>query len=92
MIKKGDIVRFNAVTPEWGLIDWEMESGDTEYSDFIEWLDGEIAEVTDVVATGPDGEPLYVDLRFEDLHNLYAISIVHVEPMPGVILFRRQAS
>ena len=92
MVKVGDAVRFNAVTQDWGLIDWEMESGDQDYSDFIEWLDGWIAEVTDIVATGPSGEPLYVDLRFDDLHNLYAISIVHVEAMPGVLLFRRKAS
>jgi hypothetical protein len=92
MVKVGDAVRFNAVSGDWGLIDWEMESGDQDYSDFIEWLDGGIAEVTDIVATGPNGEPLYVDLRFDDLHNLYAISIVHVEAMPGVLLFRRKAS
>jgi len=92
MVKVGDAVRFHAAIEGWGLIDWEMESGDSDYSDFIGWLDGELAEVTDIVVAGPDGEPLCVDLRFDDLHNLYAISIVHVEPMPGVILFRRKAS
>jgi len=92
MVKVGDTVRFHAAIEGWGLIDWEMESGDQDYVDFIEWLDGDIAEVTDVVSTGPDGEPLYVDLCFDNLHNLYAISIVHVEAMPGVLLFRRKAS
>ncbi len=91
MVKVGDTVRFSAVTETFGLIDWEIQ-GDDAIAELVEWLDGELAEVTDVVSTGPDGEPLYVDLRFDDLHNLYAISIVHVEPMPGVILFRRKAS
>jgi hypothetical protein len=92
MLKVGDAVRFHAEIEGWGLIDWEMESDDQSYVEFIEWLDGEIAEVTDIVATGPNGTPLCVDLRFDDLHNLYAISIVHVEPMPDVLLFRRRAS
>jgi len=91
MVKVGDAVRFHAAIEGWGIIDWEMESEDQDYSDFIEWLDGEIAEVTDVVITGPEGAPLYVDLRFDDLHNLYSISVVHIEPAPGVLLFRRKA-
>jgi hypothetical protein len=91
MVKVGDTVRFNAVTETFGLIDWEIQ-GDDAIAELVEWLDGELAEVTDVVSTGPDGEPLYVDLRFDDLHNLYAISVVHIEPTPGVLLFRRKAS
>jgi hypothetical protein len=91
MIKQGDIVQFHATTEGWGIIDWELSGADEEYVELLEHLDGEVATVTDVIIDS-HGEPLYVDLRFDDLHNLYAISIVHVEPVKNVIPFRRKAS
>ena len=91
MVKKGDIVQFHAVTETWGIFDWELSGADEEYVELLEHLDGEVATVTDVIIDSR-GEPLYVDLRFDDLHNLYAISIVHVEPIKNVIPFRRKAS
>ena len=86
MVKVGDTVRFHA---EFGLIDWKLE-GDAELVRLIEWLDGDLAEVTSIEVSH-EGEPLYVDLMFE-VHRLYAISVVHLEPVPGVIIFRRRAS
>jgi len=88
MVKKGDIVQFHATTETWGIFDWELEGADAEYMELIEHLDGELATVTGV-SVDHLGEPLYVDLCFDGLHNLYAISIVHIEPMPGVLLFRK---
>lgn len=90
MLKQGDIVQFNATTEGWGIIDWEISGADNEYVELIEHLDGEIATVTGIAADRL-GEALYVDLRFDDLHNLYAISVVHVEPVRNVIPFRRRA-
>ena len=88
MLKEGSIVQFHATTESWGMIDWEMEGTDLEYTELIEHLDGEVAVVTGV-SVDHLGEPLYVDLRFDDLHNLYAISVVHVESIDNVIPFRR---
>ena len=88
MVKQGDIVQFHAVTEGWGIFDWEISGADDEYVELLEHLDGEIATVTDV-RIDRLGEPLYVDLRFDDLHNLYAISVVHIAPVPNVLPFRR---
>ena len=88
MLKEGSVVQFHATTETWGMFDWEMEGSDDEYIELIEHLDGEVAVATGV-SVDHHGEPLYVDLRFDDLHNLYAISVVHVEPVHNVIPFRR---
>ena len=77
MIKKGDTVRFHAETEDWTLGDWSMEPGDG-FSEFIERLDGLLAEVTEI-EVGSDDEPLYVDLVFEDGELLDAVSVVHLE-------------
>lgn len=77
MIKKGDTVRFHAETEDWTLGDWAMEPGDG-FSEFIERLDGLLAEVTEI-EVGSDDEPLYVDLVFEDGELLDAVSVVHLE-------------
>jgi len=90
MLKEGDIVQFNATTEGWGIIDWEISGADNEYVELIEHLDGGLATVTGIAADHL-GEPLYVDLKFDD-HYLYAISVVHVEPVRNVIPFRRRAS
>ena len=77
MIKTGDTVRFHAETETWSLSDWSMEEGDG-FSEFIERLDGLLAEVTEI-EVGSDDEPLYVDLVFEDGEQLDAVSVVHLE-------------
>ena len=87
MLKEGSIVQFHATTESWWMFDWEM-LGDDEYVELIEHLDGEVAVVTGV-SVDHLGEPLYVDLCFDGLYNLYAISVVHVEHVKNVIPFRR---
>ncbi len=77
MIKTGDTVRFHAETETWCLSDWAMEPGDG-FSQFIERLDGLLAEVTEI-EVGTDDEPLYVDLVFEDGELLDAVSVAHLE-------------
>lgn len=77
MIKKGDTVRFHAVTEDWTMDDWEMAPGDG-FSDFIGRLDESLAEVAEIeISAG--GEALYVDLVFEDGQLLDAVSVVHLE-------------
>jgi hypothetical protein len=77
MVKTGDTVRFHAETEDWCLADWSMEEGDG-FSQFIERLDGLLAEVTEI-EVGDDDEPLYVDLVFQDGEQLDAVSVVHLE-------------
>lgn len=77
MIKTGVTVRFHAETEDWSLSDWSMEEGDG-FSEFIESLDGRLAEVTEI-EVGDDDEPRYVDLVFEDGELLDAICVTHLE-------------
>lgn len=79
MFKVGDTVRFHAETEDWSLDDWAMEPGDG-FSQFIERLDGVLAEVVEVeVESG--GEVLYVDLVFQDGEMLDAVCVAHLEPI-----------
>jgi hypothetical protein len=80
MFNVGDTVRFHAETEDWTLDDWAMEPGDG-FSQFIERLDGVLAEVTEVEVAGPDGEVLYVDLVFQDGEMLDAVCVTHLEPI-----------
>ena len=79
MVKTGDTVRFHAETETWCLSDWSMEEGDG-FSQFIERLDGLLAEVTEI-EVGDEDEPLYVDLVFQDGEMLDAVSVFHLEVM-----------
>lgn len=90
MVKQGDIVQFHAVVEGWGLFDWEVSGADEEYIELLEHLDGEIAVVTGI-AVDSFGEPVFVDLNFDGIYNLYAISTVHIAPAQNVIPFPRKA-
>jgi len=83
MIKTGDTVRFHAETETWSLSDWSMEEGDG-FSEFIERLDGMLAEVVEI-EVGYDDEALYVDLIFQDGERLDAICVTHLEAVDDKI-------
>ena len=71
-IKSGDRVRFSAETPTWGLNDWYGPDRVAAVDS-----DGKTGVVEYVEIAGPQGETLYLDVRFDDGSYLGAICSSH---------------